>query len=126
MDFEGPALDIFLPVMESATVLAAHYAKACGRDIVLAEDMKYGLMYSARHVAGKQIGSLFPEIYEDEDEEEPEDSNEEEDEPDWIRYAGQDDDTALKMNECYDTWSAWEPATPAERALKAAVDKMGI
>jgi hypothetical protein len=123
MDFEGPALDIFLPVMESATVLAAHYAKACGRDIVLAEDMKYGLMYSARHVAGKQIGSLFPEIYE-EDEEDEEDEEAEEDE--WIRYAGQDDDMALKMNECYDTWSGWEPETPAERALKAAVDKMAV
>ena len=129
MDFEGPALDIFLPVMESATVLAAHYAKACGRDIVLAEDMKYGLMYSARHVAGKQIGTLFPEIYdEDEEDEEDEEESESDDslEPEWIRYAGQDDDMAAKMNECYDTWSVWEPASPAERALKAAVDKMGV
>jgi hypothetical protein len=124
MDFEGPALDIFLPVMESATVLAAHYAKACGRNIVLAEDMKYGLMYSARHVAGKQIGSLFPEIYEDDEDDESVES--ESDEPEWFRYAGQDDDMAAKMNECYDTWSAWEPASPAERALKAAVDKMGV
>jgi len=124
MDFEGPALDIFLPVMESATVLAAHYAKACGRNIVLAEDMKYGLMYSARHVAGKQIGSLFPEIYEDDEDDESVES--ESDEPEWFRYAGQDDDMAAKMNECYDTWTAWEPASPAERALKAAVDKMGV
>ena len=124
MDFEGPALDIFLPVMESATILAAHYAKACGRNIVLAEDMKYGLMYSARHVAGKQIGSMFPEIYEEEEDDESVES--ESDEPEWIRYAGQDDDMAAKMNECYDTWAAWEPASPAERALKAAVDKMGV
>jgi hypothetical protein len=126
MDFEGPALDIFLPVMESATVLAAQYAKACGRDIVLAEDMKYGLMYSARHVAGKQIGSLFPEIYEDEDEEDEESSESESEEPEWVRYDGQDNDMALKMNECYDTWASWEPGSPAERALKAAVDKMGV
>lgn len=125
MDFEGPALDIFLPVMESATVLAAHYAKACGRDIVLAEDMKYGLMYSARHVAGKQTGSLFPEIYDSDESVESEEESES-DEPEWIRYGGQDDDMASKMNECYDTWSAWEPASPAERALKAAVDKMGV
>ena len=119
-----PALDIFIPVMESATILAAHYAKACGRDIVLAEDMKYGLMYSARHVVGKQVGSLFPEIYDEDEDESGED--EEEDEPEWIRYAGQDDDMAVKMNECYDTWTSWEPASPAERALKAAVDKMGV
>jgi len=60
------ALDIFRPVMESATVLAAHYAKACGRDVVLQEDMKLGMMYAARYVTGRQIGSLFPEIYEEE------------------------------------------------------------
>ena len=126
MDFEGPALDIFLPVMESATILAAHYAKACRRDIVLAEDMKYGLMYSARHVAGKQVGSLFPEIYDEDEEDESSCEEDDDEEPEWIRYAGQDDDTAIKMNECYDTWSVWEPETPAERALKAAVDKMAV
>ena len=110
--------------MESATVLAAHYAKACGRDIVLAEDMKYGLMYSARHVTGKQIGTLFPEIYDSEDEDE-DSSDSEGEEPEWVRYSG-DDDVAVKMNECYDTWASWEPESPAERALKAAVDKMGV
>ena len=57
------ALDIFRPVMESATVLAAHYAKACGRDVVLQEDMRFGMMFAARYVTGRQIGSLFPEIY---------------------------------------------------------------
>lgn len=119
-----PALDIFLPVMESATVLAAHYAKACDRDVVLAEDMKFGLMYAARHVVGRQIGTLFPEIYDTESES---DEDEEEDEdPEWARYAGGSDETALKMNECYDTWTEWVPETPAERALKTAVDKMGV
>jgi hypothetical protein len=58
------ATDIFQPVMESAVVLAAHYATACGRDIVLAEDLHYGLMFAARNVTGRHVGSLYPEVYE--------------------------------------------------------------
>ena len=107
---ESTAMDLFLPVMESATVLAAHYAKACGRTCITAQDMSYGLMYAARNVTGKHIGSLYPEIYEDEDEDV------------WSRYEGADE-MALKMNECADTWNAWTPENPTERALKNAVDK---
>lgn len=117
------ALDIFLPVMESATILAGHYAKACGRDVVVAEDMKIGLMYSARHVTGKQIGTLFPEIYEESDSDSEESDGSESDDPEWVRYEGPDE-LANKMNECYDTWDAWVPESPAEAALKSAVDKM--
>jgi hypothetical protein len=129
---ETAAMDIFLPVMESATVLAAHYAKACGRNCVMAEDMSYGLMYAARNVTGRQVGSLYPEIYEDEETDESrsdsdsgtdsESDSEGEEEP-WTRYEGVADDTAAKMNECADTWSTWNPTNPAERALKNAVDK---
>ena len=114
--------DIFLPVMESSVVLAAHYAKAAGRDCVTAQDMCYGMMYAARYVTGRQIGSLFPEVYEDE-EEEDEDEDEEDEEEHWTRYEGTDNEHAVKMNECADTWDAWEPETPAERALKNAVNK---
>jgi hypothetical protein len=132
------ALDIFRPVMESATVMAAHYAKACGRDVVLQEDMRMGMMYAARYVTGRQIGSLFPEIYEesgtDSDSEgsdyDPDDSDSSaswetvsDSELVWTKYEGTEDEQALKMNECADTWDAWEPESPAERALKNAVDK---
>lgn len=137
--------DLFLPVMESATVLGSHYAKACGRDTVTAQDVQIGLMYAARNVAGKQIGSLFPEIYdedsdEDEDweeeeewEEDPDDEAEqarleadqaeevdEEEEP-FTRYTG-DEEMYVKMNECFDTWEDWVPETPLEITLKGAVD----
>lgn len=119
-EFENGAMELFLPVLESATVLAAHYCKACNRTTITAEDMSYGLMYATRNVMGKQVGTLYPEIYEDdEDEEDEEDSDEEEP---WVRYSGEDD-MASKMNECADTWKDWEPDTPAERALKNAVDK---
>lgn len=136
------ALDIFRPVMESATVMAAHYAKACGRDVVLQEDMRFGMMFAARYVTGRQIGSLFPEIYEDASDSQRESSGSEgsDYDPDgsessgswetvsdsemvWTRYEGTDDDQALKMNECADSWDSWEPQNPSERALKNAIDK---
>ena len=134
------ALDIFRPVMESATVMAAHYAKACGRDVVLQEDMRFGMMFAARYVTGRQIGSLFPEIYEETGEESGTDSEGSDYDPDgsessgswetvsdsemvWTRYEGTDDDQALKMNECADSWASWEPQNPSERALKNAIDK---
>lgn len=119
---EQSVMDIFLPVLESSVVLAAHYAKATGRDCVTARDVCYGLMYAARTITGKQIGSLFPEVYE-EDEEDEEDDEEDDEEEQWIRYEGTDNEHAVRMNDCADTWNAWEPASPAERALKNAVNK---
>lgn len=120
---ENAAMDLFLPVLESATVLAAHYTKACGRTCITAQDMSYGLMYAARNVTGKHTGSLYPEVYEDEDSDEECDSSDSEggEEP-WVLYEGSDD-LAIKMNECADTWDQWVPANPTERALKNAVDK---
>jgi len=119
---EKTAMDIFIPVLESATVLAAHYAKACGRDVIIAEDMQMGLMYAARHVTGKQIGTLYPEVWAEEDEEEEDEEDEEDEDPEWVRYEGTDD-MAVKMNECADTWNSWVPENPSESALKDAVDK---
>jgi len=120
---EKSAMDLFLPVLESATVLAAHYAKMCGRTCITAQDMSYGLMYAARNVAGKHVGSLYPEAYEDSDEESDSDSSESTSEDEvWTRYEGSDD-MARNMNECADTWAQWSPTNPTERALKNAVDK---
>jgi hypothetical protein len=130
---EAAAMDIFLPVMESAVILAAHYCKAAGRDCVQGEDMRIGLMFAARNVAGKHLGTLYPELYEsDEDSgsgswETVSDGEEDESPCDsddvWTPYEGTEDEMARKMNECAETWDAWEPETPAERALKNAVDK---
>jgi len=126
---EEAALDIFLPVMESAVVIAAHYAKECGRDVVLGKDMHMGMMFAARNVTGKHVGTLFPEVYEEDSESEGSEgsdgsSSAEADECEslWTRYEGTDPQL-IQVNECADTWDAWEPDTPAERALKAAVEK---
>lgn len=125
--------DLLRPVMEAAVVLAAHYAKATGRDCVTSMDMRYGLMYASRTIAGKQQGSIYPEIYDEEDsEEDSEDgwetaSGEDEEEPEepFRRYEGTEELPA-KMNECADTWDAWEPETPLDRMLKNAVDKIEV
>ena len=129
---EQSAIELFLPVMESATVLAAHYSQACGRDCVVAKDMRYGMMYAARNVAGKHIGSLYPEIYEDEEEgeedegeEDEEDEESDQDEEEWTEYEGTENEIATKMNECARTWADWIPANPTEAALKSAVDSIG-
>ena len=149
---EQAAIDLFLPVMESATVLAAHYAQACGRDCIVAEDMRYGMMYAARNVAGRHVGSLYPEIYGEEDsgtesdpegealsedsgnesegeEEDEDEGDEEEEDPEWTSYTPtegvESDELALKMNECARTWNEWIPSNPTEAALKSAVDSAG-
>jgi len=117
---ENAAIELFMPVLESATILAAHYCKACNRNTVLAEDMRIGLMYAARNVLGKQVGTMFPEL---EDEEDEEDEEAEEEDEVWTQYEGTDDDMAVKMNECAASWASWVPENPSERALKNAVDK---
>ena len=133
---EQSAIDLFLPVMESGTVLAAHYAQACGRECVVGRDMRYGLMYAARNVAGKHVGSLYPEVYdedsgtesegeEDADESDPDEDEDEESDPEWTEYEGADDDMAVKMNDCARTWAEWVPSNPTEAALKSAVDSVG-
>ena len=142
---EQSAIELFLPVMESATVLAAHYSQACGRDCVVAKDMRYGMMYAARNVAGRHVGSLYPEVYDedsgtesesegdqdsgtesDQDEEEEDSGTEsDQDDPEWTEYEGTEDDMATKMNECARTWADWIPANPTEAALKSAVDSIG-
>ena len=123
--------DLFLPVLESGVVLASHYAKACGRDVVTQQDIQMGLMFAARNVAGKQIGTLFPEIYEgdsDEDEEEWETDSEgvvdDSEGNEFTRYTGTED-LMVKMNECFDTWDSWTPESPLEQSLKNAVDRAG-
>jgi len=115
--------DIFLPVMESSVVLASHYVKESGRNTVTATDMMYGLMYAARNVVGKQIGSLFPEIYDSEESDEEDLETVDDDEEPFTRYQGDDTESiGYKMNQCADTWDDWVPESPAEQALKSAVE----
>jgi len=128
MDLEEAAMDILQPVIESAVYLASHYCRACGRNVVTAMDMQYGIKYAARNVLGTKTGSLFPE--DDSSELDSEDdlpelvSDAEDDEEPFTRYEG-DDKTFIEINECFDTWETWEPVSPAEILLKNAIDKNG-
>lgn len=120
-DIIKQAIDIITPVMESAMVLAGHYAKGCGRDCVTSTDVAYAMRYCAMNLVGKQIGSLFPEVYEDSESEEDECDGDEEEEP-FTRYEGTDE-LLNNINKAYDTWGEWEPFSPAEKMLKNAIEK---
>jgi hypothetical protein len=116
---EDAAFEILKPVIESAMIVSAQYCKACGRSTVTARDVVYGMMFSARNVTGRQIGSLFPEIYEEDSDEEEEEEIDDEDEP-WTRYEGSDE-TMNQVNACADSWDSWEPESPIEHLLKQAI-----
>ena len=77
---EEAALELFKPVIETATIIAAQYCKSCGRSTITPEDMKLGMKFAARRVPGVQNESLFPEIYESDDDEEEDEEEEEEEE----------------------------------------------
>jgi hypothetical protein len=122
------AIDLITPVMEGAMIAAAHYSKACGRNTVTAVDVKYGMRYCAQTVAGKQVGTMFPELQDEEEDSEADDDDDieevDEDEEPFTRYSG-DDEIMNAMNKTYDEWETWEPYSPLEKMLKAAIDNSG-
>ena len=116
-------IDIMTPVMEQSMILAAEYSKACGREILLPEDLEYAMKYCAMYTVGQTIGSIMPEIYDEEmsDDEEEEEEEDDENLPDFVRYSG-DDERFLLMNQAYDRWDSWEPQSPVEEMLKNAIN----
>ena len=116
-------VDIMTPVMENSMILAAEYCKACGRDVILPEDMEYTTRYCAMYTVGQKIGSFFPDLYEEGDSEGEEEIEEVsvDDCPEFTRYSG-DDDKMLQINDAYDHWDAWEPQSPIELMLKNAIN----
>lgn len=118
------AINIIQPVMESSIILAAEYAKACGREYVTGQDVKYALMYSAQNTVGKHSGTLFPELQDDEESDDENDIEviEEDEENAFTRYEG-DNELMNKINEAYDNWDSWEPQNMMEKMLQDAVNK---
>ena len=117
---QDSAVNIIQPVLERTMVLAAEYAKASGRDMVLGEDLEYAMKYCAMNDVGKKMGTHFPEIYEEDDSEEDDIEFEDEEIP-FTRYTGREY-KFVKMNMAYDNWDAWEPKNPSELLLKNAID----
>jgi len=125
---EQAAIEIITPVLEQSVLLAADYAKACGRDAILSKDFEYAIKYCAMNTIGQKIGSHFPEIYEEDSEEEsdsedPENTLEvvDEDELEFKPYSGEDK-KFTDVNESYESWGDWEPKTPVEEMIKNAID----
>lgn len=116
-------VDVVQPVMERSVVLAAEYSRACGRDVVLPEDMEYAMKYCAMHLVGRAIGSIAPEVYDSGDDDDDDDDEDvaEEDCPPFERYTGEDP-KYTRMNEAYDEWNEWVPQNPMEHLLKNAIN----
>ena len=125
---EQAAIEIITPVLEQSVLLAADYAKACGRDAILSKDFEYAIKYCAMNTIGQKIGSHFPEIYEEDSEEEsdsedPENTLEvvDENELEFTPYSGEDK-KFTDVNESYERWGDWEPKTPVDEMIKNAID----
>ena len=50
---QDSAINIIQPILEQSVILAAEYAKACGRDTVLSEDLEYAMKYCTMYEVGK-------------------------------------------------------------------------
>ena len=119
---QDSAINIIQPILERSMVLAAEYAKACGRDMVVGEDLEYAMKYCAMNEVGKKMGTYFPEIYEDSSGDEDEDDVEfDVEEIPFTRYTGREY-KFVKMNMAYDNWNTWEPKNPSELLLKNAIN----
>jgi len=113
---------LLCPCLEAAAIVASEYARASGRDVVMARDFEMGLKFAARHVLGRQTESFFPDSDEEAgDEDDSSVTSVDEAECEWTRYEGEDE-RLLMVNRACDTWDEWAPETPLEEALKRSVD----
>lgn len=104
-------------------VLAAHYAKNCDRDTVTSIDVNYAMKFLTMNHVGDKVGSMFPEIYEDDSSDE-DDIEIDEGPENFTRYPDSgSDDWCKKMNESYDLWDSWQPTCMVEMALKKSIDE---
>ncbi|QIG59951.1 hypothetical protein [Dishui Lake phycodnavirus 4] len=128
-DYISAAITIVQPVIENAVVLAAQYAKACGRDVMIENDMEYALKYCVMHTVGVGVGVAGSELFIDDDDDDEDDEDDEDDDflvdpkdcPAFERYSG-DDVMMNKVNEAVDKWENWTPQSPIELFLKNAID----
>ena len=125
-DFQQTAMNVIQPLLERSMVIAAEYANACGRNMVVSEDMEYAMKYCAMNEVGKKIWTYFPEIYEEDSdsdnlEDELEIIDEDEEDIEFTRYSGREY-KYVKINMAYDNWNDWVPKNPTEQMLKNAID----
>ena len=90
---ESAMLGILIPVLEKTVILAAKYVKACGRECITEKDFEYALKYCVMYTVGEDIGSIFPEDWDDDDDDTGmiEMSEEEREEDAFTEYDGRDE-----------------------------------
>jgi hypothetical protein len=121
--YMNTVIDIITPVIEQSVMLAAQYAKACGRDVVLGKDFEYASKFCAMYKVGQKIGSYFPEIYEDGDEEEDDDIEiVDDDDIEFVPYSGEDE-LMKAITEAQAQWENWHPQSPIEEMLKNTINR---
>ena len=126
--FEASQMEAFYnilnPVLEKSILIASHYAKQCGRDVLLNEDWVVAMKYCAMREVGKHLGSVLPDDENDDDDGEEEELELVEDtDIEWTPYEGDDDPQCVAVNQAVDAWATWEPTNPIETLLKSAVEK---
>ena len=116
-------IDIMTPVLEKSMLVACEYCKACGREVLTAQDVEYATKYCAMNSVGVHIGSILPDVDMDGDDDSIEEVDDD-DCPPFTRYSG-DDPTFVSVNEAYDRWDSWIPQSPVEEMLKNAINSNG-
>lgn len=114
-------VSIITPVLEKSMLLACKYCKACGRDVVLAQDLEYSAKYCAMNTVGQDVGSILPPEDDDDDDDGSSIEEVDESEGDFTRYEG-DDPLMRAINDAYDRWDSWQPTIPVEIMFKNAID----
>jgi hypothetical protein len=126
-DYGGEMINTMLgliqPVFEQGIVLGAQYSKACGRDVMLDEDIEYAMKYCIMHKVGQQSGSIFGpegdarigenglEFPEDEDEDEDIEVVPVDQLPTFTRYTGEDS-MMNRINTAVDEWKIGNQKVP--------------
>lgn len=114
--------NILIPVLEKSMLLACKYCNACGRDVVLPQDVEYAAKYCVMHTVGQDVGESV--VDSDGDSESGSDIEQVDAEacPEFEPYTG-DDPLMNAVNEAQAAWATWEPTNPIEIMLKNAIDR---
>jgi len=116
--------DILMPVLEKSMLLAAKYCNACGRDVILPQDVEYAAKYCVMNTVGQDVGmSMLADEEESGDDSESDlEEVEQEECTEFTPYTGEDP-MMNAINDAQVAWATWEPTNPIEIMLKNAIDR---
>ena len=147
LDFLRKTVSIMSVLSEEALKTSERFAKACGREVVTADDMHHALMYETHEFFEKDIERRFltrlqeerQHTYEtddesEEDEREGDDEDERESEENEESEKNKESFTTdccvpsersfhAKVLRYADEWNQWTPEDPVHILMKNAIDK---